>query len=156
MLKIPVCNRPNKVLLAWALALDLVIALILLVSPGLGSSSSLQVLVAERGQPSPAPGLNSVYPAPAAHSSNYLVIIRDAETKRVIARVTPDEAGVFTVQLAPGRYVLEVQSANRGAVVSDDMPVVDLKRGEVERVTVLVERALAESREYLPRPIAGV
>ncbi len=54
--------------------------------------------------------------------SEYPLVILSKDTKKEIARVTPDESGNYRVALPPGAYVLDVQDRARKRLRAKPQP----------------------------------
>ncbi len=138
MFKIPANSKPNKVLLAWALALDVMLALLILFSPSRGSCSGIEGQILHQQK-------NSVITRSSddANREKYVIIVHDESTGRVITRITPDEDGFFRMKMIPGRYRLEVMSLQE-TVQLEASASAEVTDGKFTNVTIQMNRRMTE------------
>lgn len=138
MLRIPADSKPNRMLLAWALVLDVMLALIILFSPSRGSCSGIEGYVLNQGNTAKASSCPTV-----SARIEYVIIVHDVETSCVVTRITPDEDGFFRLNVSPGRYRLEVKSKQEELQLAGSASA-EVMDGKISSVTIQMFRRLTE------------
>ncbi len=138
MLRIPADSKPNKLLLAWALVLDVMLALVILFSPSRGSCSGIEGYVLNQGSTAQTTPNSTI-----STRIEYVIIVHDVETNRIVTRITPDEDGFFRLNVSPGRYRLEVKSKQEELQLAGSTSA-EVMDGKISSVTIQMFHRLTE------------
>ncbi len=148
MLRIPADSKPNRLLLAWALVLDVMLALVILFSPSRGSCSGIEGYVLNQGNAS-----EESQNLTDSGRIEYVIIVRDVETSRIVTRISPDEDGFFRLNVSPGRYRLEVMSKQEELQLAGSAST-EVTDGKISNVTIQMFRRLTEQAAPVRQNVA--